>query len=170
MGDAESQNNDQQTQGKILVVEDDKEVRDLMKELVARLGYAPLEAQNAKDALSHLEKERVDLMLLDLRMSGASGLDLLKVLNRREMQVPTIVVSAYVSPTTAKALLQLGVRGIVAKPFKVDRVLEEVEKVLHESGDEGLEDTAKCPKCDAIVDPDDNFCRKCGRKLSPDSP
>jgi DNA-binding NtrC family response regulator len=170
MGVAESRKDDEQTQGKILVVEDDKEVRDLMKELVARLGYAPLEAQNAKDALSHLEKERVDLMLLDLRMSGASGLDLLKLLNRREMQVPTIVVSAYVSPTTAKALLQLGVRGIVAKPFKVDRVLEEVEKVLQESGDEGDEDAAKCPKCSAAVDPDDNFCRRCGQNLTSDSP
>ena len=63
-------------------------------------------------------------------MPGASGMDLLTVLQRRRLQVPVIVVSAYVSQDIAGQLAEKGVRGIVAKPFKKERIEGEIRRVL----------------------------------------
>ena len=63
-------------------------------------------------------------------MPGASGKDLLTVLQRRRLEVPIIIVSAYVSQDIAGQFAEKGVKGIVAKPFKKDRIEGEVRRVL----------------------------------------
>ena len=77
-----------------------------------------------------MERLRVDLVLLDIHMQGASGLDLLKVMRRRHLTIPTIIISGFVTETIAAQLAQFGVAGIVAKPFTPSRIMEEIGKVL----------------------------------------
>ena len=89
-----------------------------------------LETGKANDALYFIERGRADLVLLDLNMPGASGKDLLTVLQRRRLEVPIIIVSAYVSRDIAVQVAQKGVKGIVAKPFKKDRIEGEIRRVL----------------------------------------
>ena len=114
----------------ILVVEDEEGVRSVLKEIVENLDCKVLEAKNVKEAMAHLEKWSVDLMLLDLHLGGANGIDLLRVLHRRNWRVPTVVVSAYISAETAKELVDLGVLGMVSKPFKMDRIVSEIQRIL----------------------------------------
>ena len=120
------------TTRQILVVEDEKEIRDLMKQTIASMGHKPLEACNIKEALAHIVNWGIDLMLLDLHLGGADGRDLLKLLNRRRWKVPTLVVSAYVSLEVTKELMDLGVTGIVAKPFKRERLVNEIQRMIRE--------------------------------------
>lgn len=115
---------------KILVVDDDRQIRQLICTLLGAVGYEPLEAQNAVKAIDVLEKQHIDLMLLDINMVGASGTDLIHALQRRRLTIPIIIVSGFVSALLAKQLRDLGVCTILAKPFNRIRLVEEVRRVL----------------------------------------
>jgi len=113
-----------------LIVDDEPEIRAILTEVVSRVGAIALEASKATDAITQIETYRVDLLLLDIQMQGASGIDLLRLMRRRHLRVPTIVISAFVSGDMAANLAQLGVNGIVAKPFTPNRIAQEIDKVL----------------------------------------
>ena len=100
-----------------------------LKRLIAWVIYPATATEKAKEALSSIERGDVDLVMLDLKMPGVGGLDLLKVMRRRQFPVPVIVVSGYISEDIAKALTATSVQGMVAKPFKKDRLAEELERV-----------------------------------------
>lgn len=118
------------TTRQILVVEDEQVVRNLLMRVVTSLGHTPLEASNVKEALAHIVERRVDLMLLDLHLGGTGGKDLLNMLHSRMWKVPTLVVSAYLSPEVIKELMSLGVSSIIVKPFKMDRLVSEIQRIL----------------------------------------
>ena len=98
--------------------------------MVAQVECEPIEVDLAKDALDHIEKGQAHMMVLDIQMPGASGLNLLRSRRRHRVWVPTIVVSGFISPEAAKQLAQLVVQGILAKPFAKEQVLEEIQKVI----------------------------------------
>jgi DNA-binding NtrC family response regulator len=98
--------------------------------MVAEVGCEAIELERAKDAMDHIERGRAHMMLLDLQLTGASGLDLLRSMRRHKVWVPTIVVSGFISPDAAKQLAEIGVQGMVAKPFTKERVLAEIQKVI----------------------------------------
>ena len=114
---------------RILIVDDNPELRQMLGEILEREGYKIQSTDKAKEALSGIERGNVDLCLLDLNMPGVSGFDLLKLIRRRHFPIPIIVVSAYISETVAKDLAVAGVQGMVAKPFKKDRIAEEIKRV-----------------------------------------
>jgi DNA-binding NtrC family response regulator len=114
----------------ILVVDDEPEMRSLLSEVIKSYNCVALEASKATEAMLQMERFRVDLVLLDIHMQGASGLDLLKVMRRRHLTIPTIIISGFVTETIAAQLAQFGVAGIVAKPFTPSRIMEEIGKVL----------------------------------------
>ena len=120
-----------QTVPQILIVDDEPELRIVLKEVIENLGCTCLEAGKATEALSLIKKFRVDLLLLDIQMQGASGIDMLKVLRRRHLHIPTIVISGYITQGIATELATLGVQGVVAKPFTPTRLTQEIHKILH---------------------------------------
>lgn len=122
-------------QRRVLVVEDDEYARDVLKGVVTRLGHTPIEAANVPKALSILKDEPINLMLLDIYLKGATGLDLLKTLQRRKQHVPTVVVSGHISDAVAHQLIEFGVQGLVSKPFSLHRVAAEIHKVIPPAGD-----------------------------------
>ena len=148
----------------VLVVDDDREMRDLLGEIISYAGCRPLKARSARKALALIETERVDLMLLDLYMPGGNGVDLLSTLKRRQLEVPTLVVSGYVSSSTLRQLVELGVRGVVAKPFDVDRLMEDMAGGLGIKRHTGNLD-ARCRFCDSVVSEGYKFCMHCGQPL-----
>ena len=101
----------------------------MLGEILERLGYKIKSTDKAKEALSIIERGDADLCLLDLNMPGVSGFELLKLVRRRHFPIPIIVVSAYISETVAKDLAKVGVQGMVAKPFKKDRITDEIQRV-----------------------------------------
>ncbi len=138
----------------ILVVEDDREVSDLLNEVVGDMGYKPLEARNVPKALDILQEEEVNLMLLDLYLQGKNGVDLLKLMHKRGVEVPTVVVSAFISNTVARQLIDLGVQGMVTKPFKIGRVIDEIQKLIQQERDGAADEPGAEPLGSAPADPD----------------
>lgn len=114
----------------ILVVDDEPEMRSLLREIIQTYHFVPLEAAKATEAMAHMEKYRVDLVLLDIHMQGASGVDLLKVMRRRHLKIPVIIISGFVTEELAAELSEFTVVGIVAKPFTPKRIVEEIQKVV----------------------------------------
>lgn len=112
------------------IVDDDTDVRQFLCHLCEFEGYKDIEAERGREALICIEEGRADLMFLDLNLRGGSGVELLRILRRRGLDIPTIVISGYVSAETTQQLLELGVDRIVAKPFNTSRILGEVRKAL----------------------------------------
>ena len=120
---------DPSTALRILIIDDNEELRSMLGEILERLGYTVQSTEKAKDALTIIERGDADLCLLDLKMPGVTGFELLKVIRRRHLPIPIIVVSAHISQDAARELAEIGVQGMVAKPFKKDRIAEEIQRV-----------------------------------------
>ena len=114
----------------VLIVDDDTDVRQFLCHLCEYEGYKVIEAERGRDALIYIEEARCDLMFLDINLRGGSGIELVRILRRQKLEIPTIVISGYVSAEITRQLLELGVDRIVAKPFNTERILGEIHELL----------------------------------------
>jgi len=112
---------------KVLVVEDDPDIRKILEMFLGEKGFRVKAADAASRALEMLEEEPIDLILSDVRMPGMSGLDLLRHLKERDPEIQLVLMSAYSSVKDAVEAIQLGAADYVEKPIDFRRL----ERVLH---------------------------------------
>jgi len=152
----------QERQKTILIVDNDKEMRDVMRKVVEKMGHQVLTVERATRAVPFIE-EGIDAILLDLNMPGPHGDHLLSYLKSHRIPTPpTIVVSGYLDREMVGPLSKLGVSGIIAKPFQVKRLMDELGRVLEGREEDRL---AFCPACGSVPRAGDHFCRQCGGLL-----
>ncbi len=125
---------------KILYIEDNPENRLLVRRILAAEGYEVIEAENAQDVLTVLERFRPDLILVDLHLPGVDGFTIVRQLRQRaELQdVPIVALTADVLRDTPMKCYQVGCDGYIPKPIDVDsfpKVIAQFLKVS-ESGHE----------------------------------
>lgn len=101
---------------RILVADDEKEIRDLLRLYLEKDGYEVLEAEDGHAAISILEQEEVDMALLDIMMPGPNGYQVLKSI-RKNSNVPVMVLSAKNQDADKILGLDLGADDYLAKPF-----------------------------------------------------
>ena len=118
---------------RILVVENAVEYREMLQEIVQAFGYEAMIADRATEALKILQASEVELVLLDIKMPAVQGDQLARVIRKRGNDVPIIAISGFLTPRVMEVLVSCGVRQVVAKPFKIQRLAQEIEKAL-ESG------------------------------------
>ncbi|MGE0879585.1 MAG: response regulator [Acidimicrobiia bacterium] len=114
---------------KILVIEDDDDVRLTMRLLLEDEGYRVLEAENGDTGLERFALEPCDLILLDLRLPGRSGLDICRELRGRS-DVPIVMVTASDDSHDTVAALELGADDYVTKPFVPRELMARVRAQL----------------------------------------
>ena len=108
---------------RVLIVDYDRDVRDILQALITHLGRDGLTAQRALDAVKIIGSKPIDLLLLGIRMPGPHGHHLLTYLKKRNKSVPpTIVGSGFLEEELIPELIRLGVNGTVAKPFDPKRL------------------------------------------------
>lgn len=105
---------------RILVVDDEPEVRQLMEHFLTHRGYEVCMAENGKLALAALETFTPDVVLLDMHMPVMDGLETLKRLAVRSPSLPVIMVTVNDDIETTTNLLQLGAADYVPKPFNLE--------------------------------------------------
>ena len=151
----------------VLIVDNDKAVRSTMRRVVEKMGYRAVEAERATRAVPFIRDGEADAILLDLHMPGPHGDHLLSFLKNNHIPIPpTIVVSGYLQEDRIGALIQFGVCGIVAKPFEVKRLMDELRRALEGEEKNGC---LFCSQCGTDARPDDRFCRQCGVLLERES-
>jgi DNA-binding response OmpR family regulator len=105
---------------RILVVDDEPEVCELMEHFLTQCGYDVCIAENGKLALAALDSFMPDVVLLDMHMPEMDGLETLKRLAARSPSLPVIMVTVNDDIETTSHLLQLGAADYVPKPFNLD--------------------------------------------------
>ena len=115
---------------RILVVEDEEQVRTLLLRLLDQEGYETVEARNADEALEILNQQTFDLILLDLRMPGrTNGEDLLFMVRDRGDDVPIIIISAWVDDEMIQNQPEC-VYAILKKPIRLEEFKTTVQQAL----------------------------------------
>ncbi len=115
---------------KILIVDDDKNARVLLHDILSAEGYSLLQAENGRQALEMIGSETVALIITDRTMPEMDGLDLLRKLKERQVHIPTIMISAYGEEKLWGQALELGAQDYLVKPYKTQEVIALVKKTL----------------------------------------
>jgi two-component system KDP operon response regulator KdpE len=118
--------------GNILIVEDDPNIRKLVRVNLVKRGYTVSEAKDSHQAMAHFQAEPVDLVLLDLVLPGLSGVDVCAWMRARS-EVPIIVLSARSEEDLKVAALDAGADDYVTKPFGQEELLARVRAFLRRS-------------------------------------
>lgn len=110
----------------ILVVEDNIDVHNLIKELLEKEQYKVLDAYSGTESIMILEKQEVDLILLDLMLPGLNGEEIIKQIKN----IPIIVISAKISPEDKVNALLEGANDYITKPFNKEELLARIKVQL----------------------------------------
>ncbi|MGE0059683.1 MAG: response regulator transcription factor [Dehalococcoidia bacterium] len=122
------------TRGRILVVDDDPHISDLIAMYLEKHGYSAVTAGDGYEATRQLSDDNAfDLAVLDIMMPGPDGLELVRTLRKRG-DLPIIMVSARGSDVDKVAALHLGADDYVTKPFSPSELVARIESVLRRSG------------------------------------
>ena len=126
------QSNDVPLKRTLLVVEDEKDIRDLLRFHLEQEGYAVREAETGEDALKRAEAERPALVLLDLMLPGADGLEVCRRLRAGAgaTQVPIIMLTAKAAEVDRVLGLEIGADDYITKPFSPRELVARVRAVL----------------------------------------
>ncbi len=107
---------------KILVVDDEQSLRDVLSIMLKRAGYAVTCASDGEEAIEHVAKEIFDLVITDLRMPKADGMDVLKAVKSASPETVVLVITAFATADSAVEAMKQGAYDYLTKPFQVDEV------------------------------------------------
>lgn len=114
----------------ILIVDDDINLCKVLSEELAEVGYDVHYVNNGFEALDYLLNKPVDLMLLDLKMPGIDGFEVLKEMENRDLKAKVIVLTAYADVKSAIDSAKMGANDFLSKPYDFDELLITIRKVL----------------------------------------
>jgi len=115
---------------KILVVDDESHVRESAVRLLRRKGYQAEGAASGFEALERIAAESFDLLLIDIKMPGMSGLELLRQVKEMNPEIMALIITGYGTVDNAIEALELGALGFVRKPMPVDELLKAINATL----------------------------------------
>jgi len=117
-------------QHKILIVDDEEVVRKLLHHKLSKAGYKCEEANSAVQALHTLERNQIELAILDIRMPGKSGIELLGEIRAKYPDIAVIMATAVTDTSAAIECMKQGAQDYLCKPFNLDEVLISVSRAL----------------------------------------
>jgi excisionase family DNA binding protein len=117
---------------RILVVDDESSIRDLLAKTLALAEYDVDTAPDGRSALERLRLYPYDLLIADLKMPGIDGLSVIREAKRLKTDLPVIIITGYSTETAAIEAVNLGVSGYLTKPFRVPQVLAAAAKAIGE--------------------------------------
>ena len=117
----------------VWIVDDDDSIRWVLEKALARENLVTRSFTNARDAMGALQTESPQVLVSDIRMHGASGLELLQVVKSKHPGLPVIIMTAFSDLDSAVAAFQGGAFEYLAKPFDLDKAVELIRRALEES-------------------------------------
>jgi DNA-binding NtrC family response regulator len=114
----------------ILVVDDDPDILEVLKDRLESLGYRVLTAASGAEGLELLEKQNPQIVLLDIEMPAMGGLEVLKEIRKRELDITVVMITAYGTIERAVEAMKQGAYDFIPKPFEPDHVALIIQKAL----------------------------------------
>ena len=119
---------------RVLIVDDEQVVCDLLHDDLSDRGYLCATALNGDEALKNLAKQDFDVVLLDIRLPGMSGMEVLREIWLNHSKTATIMITAVNDVDTAVEAMKLGASDYIVKPFELDRVDASIRTTLDQAG------------------------------------
>lgn len=116
----------------VMIVDDDKDFRLLLRDRLVRLGLTCVEAENGEIAKIQINKKHVDLVITDYRMPKVDGLELIDWLQQTHRYVPIILVSGDLSEPIRNKAEKVGVYAIMEKPCSLSELSSKVQEIFNE--------------------------------------
>lgn len=139
------------TKSKILVVDDDPLLLDLLLETLKTIGYDPVGASSGDEALSLLDRNSIDLVITDIKMPGMNGIELARRVRTINHDIPVIFITGVYDPDH---LQKFEADGFLAKPFRINQIEQLIEQTMCKKTDSDRDH----PTYDIlVVDDDDSF-------------
>ena len=118
----------------IYIVDDDEAVTDSLHALLETFGFKVQSYGSGTEFLADEQNRAAGCLLIDQHMPGASGLDVVASLRKEGVQIPTILISGRLDPSTRERATRLGVRELFDKPVAVSRLIQAIRTMLAEVG------------------------------------
>jgi len=119
----------------VYVVDDDSDTRESLCWLLRTVGLAATAFANAKDFLTSFRPDGPSCLILDVRMPGTSGLELLEEMSRRNLRLPVLFVTAYADVPMAVRAMKSGAVEFIEKPFNGQTLLEKVQQAIRDDAE-----------------------------------
>lgn len=120
----------------ILVVDDEKDIRESLREILTMAGYSVMTAASGREALEYVDKRDVSLLLVDLSMPEMSGEELLRTLRKQRKALPALVITALAPSETSGLVSELGT-GYLRKPVDRDQLIGTIRTFMKTEGANG---------------------------------
>jgi len=117
-------------EGRVLVVDDEPDIRELLELTLVRMGLGVASAATLAEAKEHLQSERFDLCLTDMRLGDGDGIDLVRHISSLDIDLPVAVITAYGSAENAVAALKAGAFDYVSKPVGLEQLRALIKSAL----------------------------------------
>ena len=119
---------------RILVIEDDREMRSLLEDYLEEEGYEVGSVDDGSEAFRKLARENFDLILTDIRMPGLNGLDILPGLKQIQPGILIIVITAFGSEEVQRRALERGADAYLEKPLQLDQLRTLIQEMVSSQG------------------------------------
>ena len=117
---------------KILVIDDEQGIRDLLDTILSRKGYDVVLAESGRKGLEFFRRERPDVIVLDLKMPGMDGLTVLQQVRSLNPKQPVIILTGAGTPETEQQVRALGVTEFVEKEFSLHLLGDALKRLLND--------------------------------------
>ncbi len=114
----------------ILVVDDEENIRNVLESVFKGKGYGVIKAANGFEALKSVQEGLVDLAVIDLKMPGMDGMELLSRIKDHSAELPVVVMTGYADVETTAKALKAGASDFLAKPFGAQEIFHSVSRLL----------------------------------------
>lgn len=114
----------------VLVVDDEKDFRNIFAELVDRMGYPAITAEDGQSALEKIRKSTIRAAIIDYNMPGMNGIKLLEEIKKIDNTIFVVLISGYGNEEIASEAKQVGVDEFLVKPVDIDKLQDTLHKVL----------------------------------------
>ncbi len=115
---------------KILIVDDEKSMRDFLKIMLAKEGYEVKSFSSGEAAIKYFKENHLDLVISDIKMKGMDGVELLKELKALDEEIPVLMITAYASVDTAIEAMKSGAYDYFTKPFNVEEIKIHIKRAI----------------------------------------
>ena len=105
---------------KVLIVDDEQDVCDMLKKYLTKKGYEAIIAQSGEEAITKVREERPHIVLLDIKMPGMNGVEALKKIREADKEVGIVMITAVKDDVVGRKCMELGAYDYITKPLNLD--------------------------------------------------